>query len=90
MNNSAPPRGFEPRTFFLTGSRSTVELQGNEIIRQRRITRSPTFPDVIGITWGILRNSCIISLTPPERHQSSLEFYNAKLRIQNVLYLKKS
>lgn len=27
--NVAPPAGFEPATFFLTGSRSTVELQGN-------------------------------------------------------------
>ena len=29
IQNSAPPAGLEPATFFLTGSRSTIELQGN-------------------------------------------------------------
>ncbi len=29
---TAPPAGFEPATFFLTGSCSTIELQGNDFI----------------------------------------------------------
>lgn len=35
----APPPGFEPGTFFLTGSRSTVELQGNDEKRRQGTTR---------------------------------------------------
>lgn len=28
----APPAGLGPATIFLTGSRSTIELQGNELL----------------------------------------------------------